>query len=153
MRKAPRKPDPDRRLLLGQIAEFLKRPQEALEWYRGVPGGPQRTEARLRTANVLFELGRKDEAFADRSRELQGDASADDDARRDAYLLEAELRQKDKDDAGELDALRARPGGLSRRQRAAVRARAWPGSVATASTAPRPTCARSWSPIRTTSPR
>ena len=97
-------PDPERRLLLGQIAQFLKRPQEALEWYRGVPGGEQRTEARLRIANVLFELGRKDEAFA-RVRELQGDASADDDARRAAYLLEAELKQKNEEDAGELDVL------------------------------------------------
>ncbi|HYM85192.1 MAG TPA: hypothetical protein VET30_00505 [Pseudoxanthomonas sp.] len=104
LRKDGSNPDPERRLLVGQIAQFLKRPQEALEWYRGVPGGPQRTEARLRTANVLFELGRKEEAFAD-VRALQGDASADDDARRGAYLLEAELKQKNDDDAGELDVL------------------------------------------------
>ncbi|MET0582569.1 MAG: tetratricopeptide repeat protein [Pseudoxanthomonas sp.] len=104
LRKDTSKPDPERRLLLGQIAQFLKRPQEALEWYRSVPGGPQRIEARLRIANALFELGRKDEAFAD-ARALQGDASADDDARRGAYLLEAELKQKDDDDAGELDVL------------------------------------------------
>ena len=104
LRKDTSKPDPERRLLLGQIAQFLKRPQDALEWYSSVPGGPQRTEARLRTANVLFELGRKDEAFA-QVRELQGDASADDDARRGAYLLEAELKQKNEDDAGELDVL------------------------------------------------
>ena len=104
LRKDASSPDPERRLLLGQIAQFLKRPQEALEWYRGVPGGEQRTEARLRVANVLFELGNKDEAYA-HVRELQGDASADDDARRAAYLLEAELKQKDEDDAGELDVL------------------------------------------------
>lgn len=104
LRKDTSKPDPERRLLLGQMAQFLKRPQDALDWYRSVPGGPQRTEARLRTANVLFELGRKDEAFA-QVRELQGDASADDDARRGAYLLEAELKQKNEDDAGELDVL------------------------------------------------
>lgn len=104
LRRDASKPDPERRLLLGQVAQFLERPQEALQWYSSVPGGPQRTEARLRTANVLFELGRKDEAFA-RTRELQGDAAADDDARRGAYLLEAELRQKNEDDAGELDAL------------------------------------------------
>ena len=104
LREDASNPDPERRLLLGQIAQFLKRPQEALEWYRGVPGGEQRTEARLRIANVLFELGKKDEAFA-RVRELQGDASADDDARRAAYLLEAELEQKNEDDAGELDVL------------------------------------------------
>src|SRR5690606_2646760 len=40
------RPDPGRRLLLGRIAEFLQRPAEALAWYRGVPGGPQRIEAR-----------------------------------------------------------------------------------------------------------
>ena len=104
LRKDASKPDPERRMLLGQIAQFLKRPQEALAWYRGVPGGPQRTEARLRTANVLFELGRKDEAFAD-VQALQGDASADDEARRGAYLLEAELKQKGQDDAGEIEVL------------------------------------------------
>lgn len=104
LRKDASKPDPERRLLIGQIAQFLKRPQEALEWYRSVPGGPQRTEARLRIANALFELGRKDEAFAD-ARALQSDAGADDEARRGAYLLEAELKQKDDDDAGELDVL------------------------------------------------
>lgn len=104
LRKDADKPDPERRLLIGQIAQFLERPQEALEWYRSVADGPQRTEARLRTANVLFELGRKQEAFAD-VHALQGDASADDEARRSAYLLEAELKQKDDDEAGELEAL------------------------------------------------
>ena len=95
-------PDPQRRLLLGQTAEFLERHAEALEWYRSVPGGPQRWQARLRAANVLRELKRGAEAYAE-LRQLQADAAANDDARRDAYLLEADLRQKDKDDAGELD--------------------------------------------------
>ena len=104
LRKDAGNPDPERRMLVGQIAQFLKRPQEALEWYRGVPEGPQRTEARLRTANVLFELDRKNEAFS-AVRALQGDASADDDARRGAYLLEAELKQKEEDAAGEIDVL------------------------------------------------
>jgi predicted Zn-dependent protease len=104
LRKDASNPDPDRRLLIGQIAEFLKRPQEALEWYRGVPGGPRLTEARLRIANVLFQLDRKDEAFA-QVRKLQGDAGADDEARIGAYLLEAELKQKNEDPAGELDVL------------------------------------------------
>lgn len=96
------KPQPDRRLLLGKIAEYLKRYPEAVDWYRGVPGGPLRSEARLRAANALFELDRKPEAF-DQVHALQADADADDDARRDAYVLEAELRQRDGDDAGELD--------------------------------------------------
>ncbi|MFL6592409.1 MAG: tetratricopeptide repeat protein [Luteimonas sp.] len=97
------KPDPERRLLLGQTAEFLKRMDEALAWYRGVPGGPQRWQARLRAANVLHELKRDPEAFAD-LRKLQADAAADPDARRDAYLLEADLRQKSGDADGEMDA-------------------------------------------------
>jgi len=97
------KPDPDRRLLLGQVAEYLKRHDEALQWYRSVPGGPQRWQARLRAANVLHELERGSESYAD-LHALQADAAADEDARRDAYLLEAELLQKDGDDAGEMDA-------------------------------------------------
>lgn len=96
--------DTAQRLLLGQIAEYLKRPQEALDWYRGVGSGEHQVEARLRAANVLFQLGRKDEAFA-AAHALQADAGVDDDARRDAYLLEADLRQKNDDDAGELEAL------------------------------------------------
>jgi tetratricopeptide (TPR) repeat protein len=97
------KPDPERRLLLGQTAEFLKRMEQALAWYRSVPGGPQRWQARLRAANVLHELKRGAEAYAD-LRKLQADAAADADARRDAYLLEADLRQKDADPTGEMDA-------------------------------------------------
>jgi len=96
-------PDPQRRLLLGKMAEYLERYQEAMDWYRGVPGGPQRSEARLRTVNALFKLDRKQEAY-DAVHALQGDADADEQARRDAYVLEAELRQQDDDAAGELDA-------------------------------------------------
>ncbi|WP_066097691.1 tetratricopeptide repeat protein [Xanthomonas massiliensis] len=100
--KASATPDPDRRLLLGKIAEYLKRYREAVDWYHGVPADPQRSEARLRAANALFELGQPDQALAE-VHALQADAGADDDARRDAYLLEAELRQKAGDDPGELD--------------------------------------------------
>ncbi len=96
-------PDQERRLLLGKIAEFLANRDEALDWYRSVVEEPQRTEARLRTASVLYDLGRRDEAWAE-TRKLQEDGLVDDEARRDAYLLEAELRQKASDDAGELDA-------------------------------------------------
>nr|WP_133501190.1 tetratricopeptide repeat protein [Lysobacter terrigena] len=97
------RPEPDRRLLLGQLAEYLKHYDAALDWYRSVPGGPQRWTARLRTANVLHELGRGKEAI-DSLHALQQDASADDDVRRMAYNLEAGLWQKDKDDAHEMDA-------------------------------------------------
>lgn len=97
------KPDPSRRLLLGQTAEFLDRPQEALTWYRSVAGGPQRAQARLRIAKVQHDLKQAAQAYAD-LHALQSDASVDDDARRDAYLLEAELRKDDGDARGELDA-------------------------------------------------
>ncbi len=87
-------PDPSRRLLLGQIAEYLKRFDEALDWYRSVPGGEARWLAKLRATGVLHELGRKQEAFTE-LHEIQADAAADDATRRDAYLLEAELHAKD----------------------------------------------------------
>jgi tetratricopeptide (TPR) repeat protein len=103
LRRNAAKPEPGRRLLLGQIAEFLEHNDEALDWYRGVPGGPQRWVAKLRAANVLHELKRADEAYAALGA-IQADASADDDTRRDAYLLEAALRAEDKNEAGELDA-------------------------------------------------
>lgn len=96
-------PDPNRRLLLGQTAEFLKRMDEALAWYRSVPGGAQRWQARLRAANVLHALKRGPEAYAE-LHAVQTDAAAGGDVRRDAYLLEADLRQKDNDRTGEMDA-------------------------------------------------
>ena len=95
-------PDPERRLLLGQIAEFIERHDEALSWYASVPGGPQRWQAQLRTATVLHKLKRGEEAFA-RLRELQADGDAGDDTRRDAYLLEAELHKDDGALEAELD--------------------------------------------------
>jgi tetratricopeptide (TPR) repeat protein len=98
------KPDPAQRLLLGKIAEYLKRPAEAVDWYHSVPGGEALDEARLRAANAQYEAGRPDKAFAE-VHAIQSDASVDDEARRDAYLLEAELRQRGDDLPGELDAL------------------------------------------------
>jgi tetratricopeptide (TPR) repeat protein len=95
-------PDPSRRLLLGQTAEFLERDAEALDWYRGVPGGEERWQARLRAARVLHGLDRQAAAYSE-LRELQQDAAASEDTRRDAYLLEAELRREDGDLEGELD--------------------------------------------------
>jgi len=103
LRVSAAKPDPARRLLLGQLAEYLERFDEALNWYQGVPGGPQREIARLRAANVLHKLKRADEAFA-ALRAIQSDASAEDDTRRDAYILEANLRAEDKNVAGENEA-------------------------------------------------
>ena len=102
--KQATRPDPAQRLLLGKIAEFLKRYAEAVDWYLSVPGGEERAEARLRAASAEYELGRTDKAF-DGVHAIQSDATLDDEARRDAYLLEAELRQRGDDLPGELDAL------------------------------------------------
>ena len=98
------KPDPGRRMLLGRIAEFLKRPAQAVDWYRGVAGGPQRPEARIRMAAALYELGRIEDAY-DEAHALQNDAGSDDEARRNAYLLEGELRQRAGDAEAEIEAL------------------------------------------------
>jgi len=98
------KPDPEQRLLLGKIAEYLKRYQEAVDWYHGVPGGDQRGEAQLRAVNALHLMGEKVQAFKE-VHEVQGDASVDDDVRRDAYLLESDLQQRDGDSAAEVDVL------------------------------------------------
>ena len=92
-----------RRLLLGQIAEYLDRGDEALDWYAGVPGGEQRRTALLRSAGVLHKMGRRDEAYA-RLRALQTDAALDEDSRRDAYLFEADLYREDGRPDAELDA-------------------------------------------------
>lgn len=102
--KQAAKPDPAQRLLLGKIAEYLKRHQEAVDWYHSVPGGAERDEARLRAANAQYALGQTGKALAE-VHAIQSDASVDDEARRDAYLLEAELRQRGDDLPGELDAL------------------------------------------------
>ena len=96
-------PNPMRRLLLGQVAELLERYEEALGWYVNVPGEEAQGIARLRGANVMFQLQRKQQAF-DALRAIQSDATLDEQYQRDAYLLEAELRLKDKDAPGELDA-------------------------------------------------
>ncbi|PZO63797.1 MAG: hypothetical protein DI635_07225 [Pseudoxanthomonas suwonensis] len=97
-------PDPERRLLLGQIAESLKHHDQALQWYAGVPGGDARWLAALRTANVLHAMQRGDEAFK-ALQALQTNAAAGDGVRRNAYLLEAELHAKDAPrGAAELDA-------------------------------------------------
>nr|WP_243720454.1 tetratricopeptide repeat protein [Luteimonas aestuarii] len=96
-------PNPMQRLLLGQVAEYLEHHGEALDWYQSVPGGDQRWQARLRATRMLHKLERGDEAYA-ALRALQNDASAIEEFRRVAYLMEAELRAEDGDVEGEYDA-------------------------------------------------
>ena len=96
-------PDQRHRLLLGQVAETLKKYDQALTWYDAVAGGGLRDVARLRRASTLHAMGRKDESFA-ALRTLQNDDDAEGEVVRDAYLAEAELRREDDDEKGEFDA-------------------------------------------------
>jgi tetratricopeptide (TPR) repeat protein len=81
-------------LLLGQLAEFLKRDDEALAWYRSVPRGDGTgktgDEAVSRSAVVLDRQGKTAEAMA-LLHTLQQDQNADADALRSSYQLEAQL--------------------------------------------------------------
>lgn len=103
LKRGASSPNPAQRLLLGQAAEYLERNAEALDWYQSVPGGEERWQARLRATSVLHELDRADEAYA-ALHALQNDASANDEVRQAAYLMETELRAGDKDADGEDDA-------------------------------------------------
>lgn len=102
LKRGAASPEPTQRLLLGQVAEYLERYQEALDWYQGVPGGDQRWQARMRIPRVLHKLGQADDAYA-ALRALQDDAGAEEEYRRVAYLMEAELRAEDEDVDGEAD--------------------------------------------------
>jgi len=103
VRRGATEPSASRRLLLGQLAELLQRYDEALAWYDTLAGLQAPGVARLRAANVRHAMGQPAQAYA-QLRDLQNDAGLDEETRRDAYLLEAELRRKDGDDAGERDA-------------------------------------------------
>ena len=96
-------PNPLRRLLLGQIAELLQHYDEALSWYASVPGERLQGRIKLRRAAVLHAMGRIDAAF-EALRGLEADAAVAEAERRDGYQMEAELRHKDKNVAGERDA-------------------------------------------------
>lgn len=83
-------PGSERGLLLGQLAEYLKRPDEALAWYRGVADGAARDEAQNRIAIVLESRGDLAGALAVlRAQHSTAVASAD--AQADSYRIEAEM--------------------------------------------------------------
>ena len=85
-----RTPRPERRLLLGMLAEGLLRWREAEAWYASVPRGEGHDQATLRRAGALARLGRLPEALS-ALQALRGDEQADGEAIRDAFLLEADL--------------------------------------------------------------
>jgi len=86
-------PSPQRRLLLGHLAEALERWQDAERWYGGVARGAGHDLAMLRRARALDQLERVQDAL-DTLNELQADVSADGERRRDSYLYESELLER-----------------------------------------------------------
>ena len=84
------KAEGDRRLLLGQLAEYLKRDDEALAWYREVPRGKSHGEAISRSAMVLDRQRKTAPALA-LLHALQQDQTESADAQRASYQLEAQL--------------------------------------------------------------
>lgn len=79
-----------RRLLLGQISEYLGQFEEAVRWYGSVPEGRVWAQAQLRSARAQAARGALDDAL-ELLRGLQLDYDADGEVVRDAYLFEAEL--------------------------------------------------------------
>ena len=86
-------PSPQRRLLLGHLAEALERWEDAARWYGGVARGAGHDLALLRRARALDQLDRVQEAL-DALNELQVDESADGERRRDSYVFESELLER-----------------------------------------------------------
>lgn len=86
-------PPPERRLLLGMLAEGLLRWREAEAWYASVPRGEGHDQATLRRAGALARLARLPEALAS-LRALRSDEEADGEAIRDAFLLESDLLER-----------------------------------------------------------
>lgn len=86
-------PSPQRRLLLGHLAEALGRWQDAERWYGAVARGAGHDLAMLRRAHALDQLERVQDAL-DVLNELQADDSADGERRRDSYLFESELLER-----------------------------------------------------------
>ena len=86
-------PDSERRLLLGQLAEYLKHNQEALAWYRGIPRGVAYNNAQNRIAIVLDTAGDLAGALLV-LRAQQHDDGADEEAQRESFQIDAELLTK-----------------------------------------------------------
>ncbi|HTA65383.1 MAG TPA: hypothetical protein VK753_07755, partial [Xanthomonadaceae bacterium] len=92
--------DDERSLLLGQLAEYLKRYDEALAWYRGVTDGAAHDDAQNRVAIVLEARGDLAGALAI-LRAQHSDATSSMDAQVDSFRIEAEFlaRHARKDEA------------------------------------------------------
>ena len=135
-------PNPMRRLLLGQVAELLARYQEALAWYANVPGEEAQGIARLRSANVLFQLQRKAQAF-EALRAIQSDASLDEAASATATCWKPNCGSRTRTPPANWMPTRAAWPPSPTTRRCCTRARCC-GSAATTSPGPRRTSAGSW---------
>lgn len=82
---------PKRLMLLGQVAEFLDRPREAIDWYREVPEGDERWFAAGMRIVVLGDKAGDADAARERLAELRAVAGTDAEDAVRLYLLEAEL--------------------------------------------------------------
>lgn len=91
-------------LLLGKIAQYRQRYEQALAWYRAVPAGGEREQAQLRIIGVLQQMGQPAQALA-AARALQQDVTLPPSARAQPYLAEAELHRMAGNGEGELQAL------------------------------------------------
>jgi len=96
--------DPAQRLLLGQIAEQLERYVEALSWYRGQQFEAWYERSRLHRIRVYHAMGEKTQAFS-QLHTIQADSAITEVLRRDAWLLEASLHQRDEDGRAEIASL------------------------------------------------
>ena len=77
--------------LLGQVAEMLERPADALDWYRAVPDDDSHGfDARMRMAVALDRLGKREQATTLMNR-LVEQAAGDREQQGLVYLLQAEL--------------------------------------------------------------
>jgi len=96
--------DPAQRLLLGQLAEQLELYVEALSWYRGQQFEAWYERSRLHRIRVYHAMGEKTRAFNE-LHAIQANSAITEVLRRDAWLLEATLHQRDDDGRAEIATL------------------------------------------------
>jgi len=96
--------DPAQRLLLGQLAEQLELYVDALSWYRGQQFEAWYERSRLHRIRVYHAMGEKTRAFSE-LHAIQANSAITEVLRRDAWLLEAALHQRDGDGPAEIATL------------------------------------------------
>lgn len=106
LKRAPADVRDDSVFLLGQLAELLKKDDEALQWYARVPGEDEHAfDAQARSAVLTDKAGHAQQAH-EAAQRLQQDYVGDPEHLRRAYQLDAELYARDKRYAQAADAYR-----------------------------------------------